>query len=89
MQDAPCKISTEMYFRARFSSSEIFSGSFAARAPNHTKVPFCVDFIGRMAGMDAPSGGASGFLSRPEGRVVALHPPGKGRYAPGENSDNR
>ena len=61
----------------------------ALRAPNHTKVPFCVDFMGRMAGMHAPSWGASWFLSRSEGRVAALHPPGKGRYAPGENSDNK
>ena len=36
-----------------------------------------------------PFWGASWFLSRPEGRVAALHPPGKGRYAPGENSDNK
>jgi len=53
------------------------------------KVPFCVDFTGRMAGMDAPFWGASGFLSRPEGRVAAPHPPEKGRYAPGENGDNK
>ena len=39
--------------------------------------------------MDAPSWSASGFLSRPEGRVAALHPPGKGGYAPEENSDNK
>ena len=45
--------------------------------------------VGDMAGMHAPSWGASWFLSRPEGRVAALHPPGKGRYAPGENSDNK
>ncbi len=44
---------------------------------------------GRMAGMHAPSWGASGFLSRPEGRVAAPHPPGKGGYKPGKNSDNR
>ena len=31
--------------------------------------------MGRMAGMDAPSWGASWFLSRPEGRVAALYPP--------------
>ncbi|WP_207658212.1 hypothetical protein, partial [Faecalibacterium prausnitzii] len=47
----------------------------APRAPNHTKVPFCADFMGRMAGMHAPSWGASWFLSRPEGRVAALYPP--------------
>ena len=45
--------------------------------------------MGRMAGMDAPFWGASGFLSRPEGRVAALHPPGRGGHAPGENSDNK
>ena len=45
--------------------------------------------MGRMAGMDAPFWGASWFLSRPEGRVAVPHPPGKGRYAPGENSDNK
>ena len=39
--------------------------------------------------MHAPSWGASWFLSRPEGRVAAPHPPGKGRYAPGENNDNK
>lgn len=32
--------------------------------------------------MDAPSWSASGFLSRPEGRFAALHPPE-------ENNDNR
>ena len=31
--------------------------------------------MGRMAGMHAPSWGASWFLSRPEGRVAALYPP--------------
>jgi len=31
--------------------------------------------MGRMAGMHAPSWGASGFLSRSEGRVAALYPP--------------
>ena len=51
-------------------------------APNYTKVPFCVNFTGRVAEIDAPSWGASGFLSRPEGRVAALYPPG-------ENSDNK
>ena len=30
---APCKISTERYFTARLSGSEIFNGIFAARAP--------------------------------------------------------
>ena len=45
--------------------------------------------MGCMAGMNAPSWGASGILSRPEGRVAALYPPGKGRYAPGENNDNK
>jgi len=42
-----------------------------------------------MAGIDAPFWGASGFLSRPEGRVAALHPPERGGHAPGENSDNK
>ena len=31
--------------------------------------------MGRMAGMHAPSWGASWFLSRPEGRFAAPHPP--------------
>ena len=61
----------------------------APRALNYTKVPFCVDFTGRMAEIDAPSWGASGLLSLPEGRFAALHPPRKGGYAPGENNDNR
>ena len=39
--------------------------------------------------MDAPQEGASGFLSRPKGHFAALHPPGKGGYKPGENSDNK
>ena len=29
------------------------------------------------------------FLSRPEGRFAALHPPGRSGHTPGENSDNR
>ena len=61
----------------------------APRAPNHTKVPSCADFTGRMAELYAPFWGASCLLSRPEGRVAAPHPPGKGRCAPGENSDNK
>ena len=45
--------------------------------------------LGRERNPDAPSWGASCLLSRPEGRVAAPHPPGKGRCAPGENSDNK
>ena len=46
------------------------------------KVPSCVDFTERMAGMHAPSWGASGFLSRPEGRVAALYPPERANTRP-------
>ena len=35
-----------------------------------------------MAGIDAPFWGASGFLSRPEGRVAALHPPERANTRP-------
>ena len=42
-----------------------------------------------MAGMDAPSWGASWFFSRPEGRIAALYPPERGGYTPGENNDNK
>ena len=45
--------------------------------------------MGRMAGMDAPFWGASWFLSRPEGRVAAPHPPGRGGHELEENSDNK
>ena len=45
--------------------------------------------MGRMAGMHAPSWGASWFLSRPEGRFAAPHPPGRGGHEPEENSDNK
>ena len=36
-------------------------------APNHTKVPFCVDFTGRIAGWTRPLGARPGFSPAPKG----------------------